>query len=54
MEKAIIRMLSNKDFARRLYEYPLIANLISKSEETRPKGTSTFLYPARKIRSNDV
>jgi hypothetical protein len=49
MEKAIIRMVSNKDFARRLYEYPLIANLYPSPKRSSRKGRLPSYIPPEKF-----
>lgn len=49
MEKAIIRMVGNKDFARRLYEYPLIANLNPSPKRPGRKGRLPSYIPPEKF-----
>jgi hypothetical protein len=49
LEKVIIQMLSNKELARRFYEYPLIANLYNWSKRSGRKGHLPSYIPSAKF-----
>jgi hypothetical protein len=49
LEKAIIQMLNSQDMTRRLYEYPLIANLYQRPKSGGKKGRLPSYIPANKF-----
>jgi hypothetical protein len=49
LKKAITQMLSSKDLTRRFYEYPLIANLSSRSKKSNKKVRLPSYIPKEKF-----
>jgi hypothetical protein len=49
LEKAIVRMLSSQDLARRFYAYPLITNLYQKPKKPGQKGRLPSYIPPDKF-----